>query len=548
MPSFYDIFRILADTLGAHWAGLSIIMILCLIAVFYYYFRIRLRPFSVFDADTKEGENERGVYASWRERLVNSGGRLSHTYSAGVGATLNRIDQFFGDGHHFEGRGRHAYWSGASLDHFLGLAVAYPILTLIISWLVSGYSGPIEQALGLPEGTTGLQRALVAASLVGITLSTYWLIRVPGTTDNKRSFIWRMLRFAAGIVVVGGVGAGAIAFADAFEVAGIAAIAIAVAFVVGYAGAGAGASVSTVAVAIAVAVSAVVGSVIFGAGPSALSDSGVFVVAGAIAVAAVFGIAGLFAELLRMRWLVLLAFGASTMAFLVFIVGTPRLLIGENDPADLNWSFLILFAALPLVSAVFNWLSFGLTRLLMRNGQRIGGLSPLLFATLDVIFATLLLFAMLLASLAYVQVLNAETLNSGARLPFDVDGLLALMRTDPASPALWWVYVTVFSTFLPSMVNLILGGLSVLRGLPGLGRFAAHHFFPEDPRNLTGVMRFGGSLLLTTQFAIAAAGALLLALLAINFGLQGLSLLGINLLSVAEQANDWIMQTITEGR
>ncbi|MFN7055009.1 hypothetical protein [Hyphomonas sp.] len=184
---------------------------------------------------------------------------------------------------------------------------------------------------------------------------------------------------------------------------------------------------------------------------------------------------------------------------------------------------------------------------MMRSGQSIGGWSPIIFAVIDVLIATMLLFAMLLASLAYVQVLNAEALKTGAPLPFDVDSLLDLMREEPASPALWWVYVTVFSTFLPSMVNLILGGLSILRGLPGLGRFAAHHFFPEDPRNLTGVKRFGGSLLLTGQFAVAVTGALLLALLALNFGLQFLGLVGINLLSVAEQANDWIMQSITQA-
>ncbi|MFN7055008.1 hypothetical protein [Hyphomonas sp.] len=304
MTDLYGLFQILRDVFGLHWAGFAILALLILAVVFLYYYRVRLRPFSVFDADTLEGENERALYAQWRERLVNKGGRLGHTYSAGVGAALDRIDRFFGDGDNYEKRGHHAYWSGASLDRCLGLAVAYPVLTLIISWLVSGYVGPVEQAILLAEGTTGLQRLSTAAALVALTITSIWFVNPPA---SHRSFIWTMLRFAA--FAGAGVGAGALAFAGAgagafaFAIAG--AGALAVAFAVAFAGVGAGAFAVAFAFAVAVA----------GAGAGAVA------VAGAVAGAFAFAVAGAGAsarvERLRMRWLILLIFSASIMAGLV---------------------------------------------------------------------------------------------------------------------------------------------------------------------------------------------------------------------------------------
>ena len=38
----------------------------------------------------------------------------------------------------------------------------------------------------------------------------------------------------------------------------------------------------------------------------------------------------------------------------------------------------------------------------------------------------------------------------------------------PSAPEYWWVYALLLSTMIPSLVNLVIGGTSLVRGLPGV--------------------------------------------------------------------------------
>jgi hypothetical protein len=44
------------------------------------------------------------------------------------------------------------------------------------------------------------------------------------------------------------------------------------------------------------------------------------------------------------------------------------------------------------------------------------------------------------------------------------DGIAA----HPTAPEYWWVYALVFSTMIPSIVNLMVGGASLMRGVPSV--------------------------------------------------------------------------------
>jgi hypothetical protein len=61
------------------------------------------------------------------------------------------------------------------------------------------------------------------------------------------------------------------------------------------------------------------------------------------------------------------------------------------------------------------------------------------------------------------------------------DGIAA----HPTAPEYWWIYTLLLSTMVPSLINLVIGGASFLRGIPGL---------PIGDR-------FGISLALTAQLA-----------------------------------------------
>ena len=42
------------------------------------------------------------------------------------------------------------------------------------------------------------------------------------------------------------------------------------------------------------------------------------------------------------------------------------------------------------------------------------------------------------------------------------------MTTNPSGPEYWWLYALLLSAIIPSLVNLVIGGTSLVRGLPGV--------------------------------------------------------------------------------
>ncbi|MEO0809516.1 MAG: hypothetical protein AAFW82_02545, partial [Pseudomonadota bacterium] len=61
------------------------------------------------------------------------------------------------------------------------------------------------------------------------------------------------------------------------------------------------------------------------------------------------------------------------------------------------------------------------------------------------------------------QGLNLLALAYGANVPIvDIAGILERLRTNPGDPALYWIYIVVFSTFLPSFVHAMLATPSLL--------------------------------------------------------------------------------------
>lgn len=127
--------------------------------------------------------------------------------------------------------------------------------------------------------------------------------------------------------------------------------------------------------------------------------------------------------------------------------------------------------------------------------------------------------------------------------PLDLDPYTAKtsagaeLRTDNPGPQVWWIYVTVFTTFVPSVINLTLGWLAAVRGIPILRQIALDNFLPEDPAELGRMDRFWASTILAAQLTVAIIAAMAVALLLISIALYGLDFIGANLLDVA----DWMI-------
>ena len=56
--------------------------------------------------------------------------------------------------------------------------------------------------------------------------------------------------------------------------------------------------------------------------------------------------------------------------------------------------------------------------------------------------------------------------SSAAILP--LDKLFTGIAAHPEAPEYWWAYALLFSTMIPSLLNLMIGGASLMRGIPGV--------------------------------------------------------------------------------
>lgn len=118
-------------------------------------------------------------------------------------------------------------------------------------------------------------------------------------------------------------------------------------------------------------------------------------------------------------------------------------------------AFLFL-GVLPLINALFDALSYGVTLALLRRGLR--GQLPVLFGFVDVLVALVMFLALGAAMVLVIAGLNAV----GAAPVFDLAGLFAGLRAAPGD--YWWLYLMLFSTLLPTAIHLIIA----LLGLQGI--------------------------------------------------------------------------------
>lgn len=145
------------------------------------------------------------------------------------------------------------------------------------------------------------------------------------------------------------------------------------------------------------------------------------------------------------------------VATLLVGLGLAVRLLPELD--DFGSTLLTFLALLPLVNAVLDFFSFGLTRRLLRRGADRGGLSALGMALADLGGAAVLFVLLGVALVTSVHVLN----EIGAGSLFDLGELFASLRREPE--AYWWLYVTFFSTLVPTLLHLMLAAFAAILAL-----------------------------------------------------------------------------------
>ncbi|RAP39399.1 hypothetical protein BYZ73_20745 [Rhodovulum viride] len=335
-------------------------------------------------------------------------------------------------------------WSWPVLDFALKLAVLYPLLLAFVQWGITGRTTGIGS---LPLFLEEERDPLRYAAIGGIALMLVSGIVASATQRPKLKKAADIpLLFGSSLAVpvaFGGLGGVAVA------IAGGGAVALAVIF------AGSFAVACAVAFAItAASISAVSGEIGI-LGGYAVGDAAVVAVAFA-------GIAGIACQYKRglAGYAILLSilFAASFTAILMLpdVKAEP----GEFEPRIL----LLLLGVFPIVNAVFDYFSYGVTIWLVRKGASKEGGGTLLLGAADVLCAAMIFFALSASLVAIIEMINRL---AGGTV-FDVAALLEDIEGRPEDH--WWVFGMIFSTLIPTLVHLFIVALSAITWLPPKAR------------------------------------------------------------------------------
>lgn len=131
-----------------------------------------------------------------------------------------------------------------------------------------------------------------------------------------------------------------------------------------------------------------------------------------------------------------------------------------SEQGNAGQSVVLFLGIFPIVNAVFDYLSYGVTIWLVRSGLRQRILSTLVFWFLDAVFAGTIFLALSAVLVGIVAALNRV---SGGAM-FDVGMVLTGLETTPEQ--YWWVFGMIFSTLVPTLVHLGIVALSMITWVP----------------------------------------------------------------------------------
>ncbi len=386
-------------------------------------------------------KRERAAYLAFRRR-IGSGGFPAEFYDRGITALLAWSERFFGD----VGQDKPC-WSAASYDRCLLLAVVYPVITIFLLWVFNGGAvGLAETALGFEHNVSDWRRGLALLSLLPLAGVIIWIKMAIETNLSWRHFVLVLGAYVVALVVAGAsvvIPAGAAMVAGATASAGVVALVftlvIALVFVLAFVDAGAGAVAGAVAGVVAVAVY-----------PTAK-----------------------IVERTRFYKIYLSLFTLIVLVGLIF--GLPGLIIFSQEGWEKIASLALFLPLLAIVNAPFDWFSLGVTRRLLRAGLKRRGWWAILFSLADLVVALLCMVTLAFAMILAVQAFNASLVWNGGAAVYDLHAVMAdLSDSDRRwQPEYFWIYCTIFSTFIPSLLNMIIGSQAIWRGLLPFNRWAA---------------------------------------------------------------------------
>ncbi|MDF1737052.1 MAG: hypothetical protein P1U37_17305 [Minwuia sp.] len=345
-------------------------------------------------------------------------------------------------------------WSTASYDRCLLLAIFYPAIFILLSWLLAGDAGRFGQVAQLANNGNTAYRILVGGILFAICSTMIVAIKFNGWKSTLSAFICGFLMLVSTDLAQW-----------IFDKPDVRALGFAIG----------GAYVLTVA--------------FLFSKYSAWPFPGAFAVGNVLACAAVYAVAvkitieydvefyfaGLFA-------LIMVGFTASICGFAIkfgirianilnrseVIVAVISILYLSAEyllsnilviPGTSNEHLTLLVGCivLPVLNAPFDWLSIGLTRHLLRLGlRRKRLLDRFLCWWADISGAILLLIGVAVGMVVALEAVNGIGGASGMLVPIvPVAATLADIGSEPDAARHLWIYFALFSTLIPTIVHLV---------------------------------------------------------------------------------------------
>ena len=348
----------------------------------------------------------------WRDLLRHDG--AAERYRSVMRRGLDWLDSRLSAHEAPQGPAQKA-WSFGLLNATMALALAYPILAITIQWLCGSaidFGGQEVMAASPP------QARIFTAVWLGSSVLVYLFAGA-----SKSRWRWTLVILATGILLLG------LIFADGFAVPGNIAGTVAVASVGAVAGVGAVAFVAPVLVA-ATSAGTVAGAEERSSRPMARR----------------------------------LLFCGVLVALLIVAIKMPDDFgAGQRNQAVF---FMLTMGVLPLVNAVFDFASVGLTRYLLRLGlEQKRAAWPAVLDGLDGIAIFFALGCTLIAFVTFVVPADGVPL-------VDLTQLFADMRRAPGDYI--WLMVTLFSTLIPTLLHLSVAVLTLGLQYPaGVRNFVA---------------------------------------------------------------------------
>ncbi len=339
------------------------------------------------------------------------------------------------------------------MDAALKLAVMYPLFLMLAQWWWTGADTGIGAVTVLSANDTFWIRSALFCPLVLTLLAQLNASARQRPIDQAAADVLRLVAVAVGVLFAGGGFAGLVAVAVALAAGATGALAVAFAV--------AGAIAGAVALAFA----------------SALASAGALAGAGAGALAGV----GLLTKACQN--------GHGQRAYVLCVLIVLALTLGglAAMPAPAEGAFdrrIFVFAIGPLIliNAIFDFASYALTLQLIKTGKAKGMQRALLCGAVDAIAAVFLLFGVAFTLLCCVAVINAI---SAAPL-FDIPTVLKDLKHPDTRAPYTWLYLTMFSTLIPTLVHLCIAAFSALAMVPpSYKKSIAYMIGPDSDGHLT---------------------------------------------------------------